>query len=77
MDMMRRLASFALVLFAVACVATWAAWFNPALDVVKLPMHAEDFPLGPFRGPLAFGFTSFLVAYLVYPPNKDARDDRR
>ena len=75
MDMIRRFTSFALVIFSLACVAAWAGWFNEALYIPANPLKAQDFPLGPFRGPLAFAFTSFLIAYLVYPPNKGRDDD--
>ncbi len=68
MDAVRRLASFAIVLFGVMSIAAWASWFNSALDLMWLPLRAEDYPLGPDRGPLVFGFSSFLVAYIVYPP---------
>lgn len=71
MDAIRRLASLAIVLFAVMSIAAWASWFNPALDLVWLPLRAEDYPMGPDRGPLVVGFSSFLVAYLVYPPSKE------
>lgn len=78
MDMIRRFTAFALVLFAAVCVAAWAVWYNEGLNTLAgpiFPIEAEDFPLGPFRGPLVFAFGSFFVAYLVYPPNRDRDDD--
>lgn len=72
MDLVRRLTSIALVLFGATCIAAWAAWTNPmAFGGIPLPFLAEQFPLGPQTGTLAFGFGSFFVAYLVYPPNRD------
>lgn len=78
MDLLRRLAAFALVLFAVACVASWASYANQAaFGIVDayLPWTAEDLPPNPFFGPLAFAFGSFMVAYMIYPPNERNRDD--
>lgn len=74
MDLLRRLASFALVGFSVLCMVAWAANYNPAafgMAEAYLPLNARQLPPNGFMGPLIFAFGSFLVAYLVYPSRKD------
>ncbi len=78
MDALRRLTTIALVLFGMLCVAAWAAWFNErAFGMIPLPFFAEQFPPDPMTGPLAFGFGSFILGYVVYPPGRDEDDRRR
>ena len=76
MDALRRLTTLALVAFGVLCVASWAVWYNDrAFGMIPVPFEAHIFPPSPMVGPLAFGFGTFLLAFLVYPPARD--DDRR
>jgi hypothetical protein len=77
MDAIRRLTSFALVIFSVACIAAWAAWFNPrafgAVEAINF-VSVDMFPgQDKMFVTLGFAFGSLAVAYLVYPSNR--RDD--
>lgn len=74
MDMIRRLLTFALVLWAIFCVLVWACYFamsNPFFGSLSLPLKAEDFPGSPMVTPLIVTLVSFAVAYFIYPPNKE------
>jgi hypothetical protein len=75
MDRVRQSLSFLIVMLAGACFLSWAGWFNENLDFVDLARYAYKFPLGPDKGPLAFGFGGLFVAWIVYPTPEDR--DRR
>lgn len=76
MDAIRKILALLIVVFAGTCIVAWASWFNPdAFGMIPLPFMAEDFPMGPMTGPIAVGFASFLVAFIVYPPSRDRDRD--
>lgn len=71
MDRIRQLLAILLVLVCGICVVIWAAWFNENLDFVGFSRYARQFPLGPDKGPLAVGFGSLLLAWIVFPGADD------
>lgn len=73
MDVLRKLFALGLVGFALLCVAAWAAWFNPDFgDLYRqfLPFLADAFPGDPMMTPVGVGLGAFVVAFLVWPPER-------
>lgn len=81
MRFLRRLLSLLCIGFALACAAAWAIYFNqeamsdtplPFVEAlgdlpVPLPFAAEDFPGGPFGGPLVAAVLGVVASIVVYP----------
>lgn len=76
MDKLQQIVSLLIALLAGVCFVIWAGWFNEDLDFIGIARHADKFPLGPDKGPLAFGFGGLFVAWLVYPGAEDNRKRR-
>lgn len=77
MDLLRRLASIALVVFSASCILAWAKLVNPlAFGPVPNLFTADDLPFeNPFFAILGVAFGSLAVAYFVYPSAERDDDD--
>ena len=71
MERVRQALSLLFVMVAGACFVCWAGYFNDGLDFIDIGKHAHKFPMGPDKGPLAFGFGSLAIAWFVYPSADD------
>lgn len=67
-----RTSSMLLLMVGVCSIVIWAGYYNPTLDFGNVGHLAGKFPLGPHNGPLAVGFGSMLLAWLVYSPAQQA-----